>query len=149
MDTAVLSALSAILGSAVGGSATFATAWLTQRTEGRRASIEGEIRKREGLYVEFIAEASKLLMEVLDHQFESPQRLYPLYSILNRIRLRSSAEVLAAADDAITEILERCFGPNISPEELRKVVLDRPTDPLKAFSEACRVELRTLERRMP
>jgi hypothetical protein len=54
--------------------------------------------------VEFIAEGSKLAMEGLDHQVESPQRLYPLYSILNRIRLRCSAEVLAAVDDAINRI---------------------------------------------
>ena len=146
MDTAVLSALSAILGSAVGGSATIANAWLTQRTEGRRASVESEIRKREGLYFEFIAEGAKLLMEALDHQFESPQRLDPLYSILNRIRLRSSKEVLAAADDAIHEVVERFFSPKLSPEEIRMLVLDRPTDPLRAFSEACRNELGRLER---
>jgi hypothetical protein len=146
LDTAVLSALSAILGSAVGGSATFATAWLTQRTEGRRAAIASEVRKRERLYVEFIAEGSKLAMEELTHQFESPQRLYPLYSILNRIRLRCSAEVLAAADGAVHEIIEMSFRPNLSPEELRKLLLERPRDPLKAFSEACRSELGKLER---
>ena len=149
MDPAVLSALSAILGSAVGGSATIATAWLTQRTEGRRASIEREIRKREGLYVEFIAEASKLLMEGLDHHFEGPQRLNSLYSILNRVRLRCSAEVLAAADDAVNEILESCYRPNLSPEEIRELLLRRPSDPLKAFSEACRSELGRLEREIP
>jgi hypothetical protein len=146
LEPAVIGALSAILGSAVGGSATFATAWLTQRTEGRRASIESEIRKREALYVEFIAEGSKLAMEGLDHQVESPQRLYPLYAILNRIRLRSSAEVLAAADDAINRILESCFSPNLSPEEIRKLLLERPSDPLRGFSEACRSELERLER---
>jgi len=146
LDTAVLSALSAILGSAVGGSATFATAWLTQRTEGRRTFIESEIRKREALYIKFIAEASKLAMEALDHQVESPQRLYPLYDLLNRIRLRCSAEVLAAADDAINLILESCFRPNLSPEEIRKLLLVRPSDPLKGFSEACRSELERLER---
>jgi hypothetical protein len=146
LEPAVIGALSAILGSAVGGSATFATAWLTQRNEGRRAFIESEIRKREGLYFEFIAEASKLLMEGLDHHFESPQRLEPLYSILNRIRLRSSAEVLAAADAAVNEIIESGFRPNLSPEEIHKLLLGRPSDPLKAFSEACRSELARLER---
>ena len=149
MEPAVVSALAAILGSAVGGSATFATAWLTQRTAGRRASIESEIRKREGLYVEFIAEGSKLAMEGLDHQVESPQRLYPLYAILNRVRLRCSAEVLAAADDAINRILESCFSPNLSPEEIRKLLLARPSDPLKGFSEACRSELQRLGRGTP
>ena len=146
MDPAVLSALSAILGSAVGGSATIGTAWLTQRTEGRRTSIEIEVRKREGLYFEFIAEASKLLMEGLDHHLDGPQRLNALYSILNRIRLRCSTEVLAAADDAVNKIVESCYRPNLSPEEIREFLLGRPSDPLKTFSEACRSELGRLER---
>jgi hypothetical protein len=46
LEPAVLSALSAILGSVVGGSATIVTAWLTQHTAGRRAAVETEIQKR-------------------------------------------------------------------------------------------------------
>jgi hypothetical protein len=90
LDPAALTALSAILGSAVGGSATMATAWLTQRTQGRREHIEAEIRKRETLYVEFITEGAKLVIEALDHEFSTHQQLHPFYAVLNRIRLRSS-----------------------------------------------------------
>jgi len=147
LDPAALSALAAILGSAVGGSATMATAWLTQRTQGRREHVEAEIRKREQLYVEFITEGAKLTVEALDHQLKGAERLSLLYSIQNRIRLRSSEEVLAAADRTVTRILERYFRPNLSPEELRQTVLDRSDEPLKDFSEACRRELRMLERR--
>ena len=147
MEPAVLTALSAVLGSAVGGSATFATAWLTQRTQGRREQIETEIRKREQLYVEFIAESSRLIIEAFDHQLQSPERLVALYSIINRIRLRCSEEVLAAADRTSTRIIERYLGPNLSPEEVRQTVLTRTDDPLTDFSEACRHELRMLERR--
>lgn len=146
MEPAVLSALSAILGSAVGGSATIMTAWLTQRTQGRRERTMTEVRKRERLYVEFIAEASKLIIEALDHELQSPERLTVLYSVLNRIRLRCSDDVLLAAETTATRIVERYFGPNLSPAEVRKTVLDRTDDPLKDFSEACRRELRTLER---
>lgn len=147
MEPPVLTALSAILGSAVGGSATFATAWLTQRTQGRRERIEAEIQKREQLYTDFIAEGSKLIIEAFDHQLQSPERLTPLYSVVNRIRLRCSDDVLAAADRTATRIIERYFGPNLSPEEMRQTLLARPDDPLKDFSEACRHELRMLERR--
>jgi len=147
LEPAVLTALSAILGSAVGGSATLATAWLTQRTQGRRERVETEIRKREQLYVEFIAESSKLIIEAFEHQLQSPERLTALYSIINRIRLRCSEEVLAAADRTSTRIIERYMGPNLSPEEMRQTVLARTDDPLKDFSEACRHELRMLERR--
>ena len=147
MDPAALTALSAILGSAVGGSATMATAWLTQRTQGRREHVEAEIRKREQLYVEFITEGAKLTIEALDHELKSSERLSLLYSILNRIRLRCSEEVLTAADRTVTRILERYFSPNLSQEELRQTVLARSEDPLKDFSEACRRELRMLERK--
>jgi hypothetical protein len=147
LEPAVLTALSAILGSAVGGSATFATAWLTQRTQGRRERIEAEIEKREQLYVEFIAEGSKLIIEAFDHQLQSPERLTPLYSIVNRIRLRCSEEVLAATERTATRIIEHYLGPNLSPEEVRKTLLARPDDPLKDFGEACRRELGMLEHR--
>jgi len=147
MQPAVLTALSAILGSAVGGSATIATAWLTQRTQGRREQTEGEIRKREQLYVEFIAESSKHIIDAFGHQLQTPERLTGLYSILNRIRLRCSDEVLAAAEKTATQIIERYLGPNLSPEEIRQTILDRTDDPLKDFSQACRQELQLLQRR--
>ena len=146
MDRAVLSALAAILGSLVGASATIATAWLTQRTQARRSSVETEIRKREVLYGEFIAEGSKLLIETIDHKLDDPERLYSLYAVLNRIRLVASDDVLAAADRTSTQIIERFFRPNLSSEEMRQLVLTRPDDPLKEFSEVCRLELRTLQR---
>lgn len=128
-----------------GGSATIATAWLTQRTEGRRAAIDAEIRKREQLYAEFISEGAKLLVEGLERDFESPAHLYPLHAILNRIRLRSSKAVLAAAESAATLIVERFVDPKLSGEELRKIVVTRPDDPLKQFSEVCRLELQQLQ----
>jgi hypothetical protein len=147
LEPAVLTALSAILGSAVGGSATFATAWLTQRTQGRREQIEAETRKREQLYCEFIAEGSKLTIEAFDHQLQTPERLTALYSIVSRIRLRCSEEVLAATERTATRIIEGYMRPNLSPEEVRQTMLARPDDPLKDFSEACRNELRMLDRR--
>jgi hypothetical protein len=146
MDRAALSALAAILGSLVGASATIATTWLTQRTQARRSSVETEIRKREVLYGEFIAEGSKLLIESIDHKLDDPARLYSLYAVLNRIRLVASDEVLAAADRTSTQIIERFFRPNLSSDEMRQLVLTRPDDPLKEFSEVCRLDLRTLQR---
>ena len=148
MEPAILGALSAILGSAVGGSATMATAWLTQRTQGRREHTEAEIRKREGLYVEFINEGSKRMLEAFEHQLKGYDQLFTLYSIMNRIRLRSSEEVLTAADRACNQIIEQFFKPNLSDEQMRELVLTRTDDPLKGFSEACRRELRGLDSRV-
>jgi hypothetical protein len=74
------------------------------------------------------------------------QCLTALYSIINRIRLRCSEEVLTAADRTSTRIIELYLGPNLSPDEMRQIVLARTDDPLKEFGEACRDELRMLER---
>jgi len=54
MDATIVSAIAAVLGSLVGGSASLATAWITQNTLNKREVIGAEIRKREMLYGEFI-----------------------------------------------------------------------------------------------
>ena len=72
MDTTVASALAAIFGSLVGGSATIATAWITQRFQARRERISAEVRQKEDLYGEFITESSKLLIDSLDHDLDQP-----------------------------------------------------------------------------
>ena len=146
MDPSLVSALSAILGSLVGGSATIATAWITQKTQSKRELVGAEIRKRELLYTEFIAECSKLAIDALDHTLDDTTKVFHVYALQNRIRLTSSDVVVAAADQTIKHILKNYFGPNITKEELREVVLDGTHgDPLKPFSETCRNELRELQ----
>ena len=152
MDATIVSALSAILGSAVGGSASLATAWMTQKTQSRRALIRAEIRKREAVYGEFIVECSKLLIDALDHTLDNPDKLLQIYALQNRIRLTSSAAVVAAADQALHHILKQYFEQNITQQQLREELSLSLTDdqlrrgdPLKAFSEICRNELRALQ----
>ena len=141
MDPAVVSALSAVLGSIVGGSASIATAWFTQKTQGQRELVRAEIKKREGLYAEFISECSKLAIDSLDHTLEHAETLVSAYALHNRIRLISSDAVVDAAGQAIRRILDSYFGPNITKEQLRELAISLKDDPLKVFSEACRAEL--------
>ena len=151
MDTAIVSALSAVLGSAVGGSATLATAWITQKTQSRREIVGAEIQRRQSLYGEFIAECSKLVVDALDHTLDNPEKLFQIYALQNRIRLTSSNAVVAAADQTLNRILKQYFEQNITREQLRELILSfaddrvKGHDPLKAFSEAGRNELRGLQ----
>ena len=62
MDATIVSAMAGVFGSLVGGSATVATAWITQKTLSKRELIGAEIRRRETLYGEFIRECSRLVM---------------------------------------------------------------------------------------
>jgi len=144
MDPAILSASAAVLGSIAGASASLATAWINQRVQGKRAAVQVETRKREQLYADFITECSKLALDALDHTLDRPETLQLAYTLVNRIRLTSSDAVLHAAEAAIQEILATYRAPNIPIEKLRDMPLAEIHDPLKAFSEACRYELRLL-----
>jgi hypothetical protein len=146
MDTAVISALAAVMGSLVGGSATIATAWITQRTQSRRDVVTAELRKRESLYSEFITECSKLTIDALDHSLDDPEKAFAVYALENRIRLTSSAAVVEAADKTVGKILAQYFAPNLTFDEMKGVALSRASDPVKPFSEACRKELTDLRR---
>ena len=147
MDPSIVSGLSAVFGSLVGGGASIASAWVAQRAQNQREAVHAEIRKRELVYAEFISECSKLTIDALDHTLDSPSVLVQVYGLLNRIRLTSSDTVVNAAENSIKEILERYFQPHVSIADLPAMVMaSHPADPLQGFSEACRHELRELLR---
>jgi hypothetical protein len=144
MDPAIVSAMAAVFGSLVGGSATVATAWLTQRTLSKRELLGAEIRTRQTLYGEFIRECSKLVVDSFTHTLDKPETLLPVYEVVNRIRLCASDAVLAEAELMLKRITEQYYSPNLSIEEIRMLVQSHGPDPLKSFGEACRVELKSM-----
>ncbi|HEX3420986.1 MAG TPA: hypothetical protein VHT01_07140 [Candidatus Udaeobacter sp.] len=141
MDTTVVTALAGIVGSLCGGSASVATAWVTQRTRNKRERIRAEATKHEALYSEFIDECSNRVMDSLERNLDKPQTLLSIYALLNRIRLCASGAVLTQAVELVRFIMEQYFAPNVTIEEFHERVHNGGIDPLKAFSEACRREL--------
>lgn len=144
MDSAIVSATAAVLGSLVGGSATLATAWITQKTASKRELIQREMRKREALYGEFIAECAKQLMDAFTHTLDTPEKLLPLYAMLNRIRLSASQPVLAEAERLLTRVTDQYFSRNLTLDEIRDLAHSEGADPLRTFGEACRAELKAM-----
>ena len=136
--------MAGVFGSLVGGSATVATTWITQKTLSKRELIGAEIRHREALYGEFIREGSRLVMDSFVRTLDKPEMLLSLYELLNRIRLSASDAVLAEADHVLRQITEQYFSTNLSVEEMRALVQSGSADPLKSFGEACRVELKSM-----
>jgi hypothetical protein len=61
LNSSIVSARSALLGSVVGGSETIAAAWLTRKKQSERDRIRIDIRPREQLYAEFVSKCSKLV----------------------------------------------------------------------------------------
>jgi len=149
MDPAVLSALSALLGSLVGGGASLATAWITQTAQGKRELLTAELHKREALYGEFVNEGSKLIVDSLDHTLERPDIMLNAVAILNRIRLVASPAVLRAAEAALQAIVRNYVTEKMTIDDLRARLragtLEVP-DPLADFSGACRIELQQVRR---
>ncbi len=148
MDSAIVSAMAGVLGSLVGASAAVATAWVTQKTQSKRELIQEEMRRRETLYGEFVAECAKLLVDAFTHTLDKPDTLLPLYALINRIRLCASQPVLAEAERLLTRIAEQYFSRNLTLEEMRALTRSQGADPLKSFAEACRVELKSMRARM-
>jgi hypothetical protein len=139
--------MSGVLGSLVGGSATVATAWVTQKTVNRRELIQTEIRKRETLYGEFIGDCAKLLVDAFTHTLEQPEKLLPIYAQINRIRLCASQPVLIEAEHVLRRITEQYFLRNLTIEELTRLARSEDADPLKEFGEACRAEIKSMRMR--
>jgi hypothetical protein len=144
MDAMLLSAMSGLMGTLVGGSATVATAWVTQKKLSRRELVREEVRKREALYGEFIAECAKLLMDALTHALDKPEKLLPVYALLNRVRLTASPPVLRMAESLLTRITDQYFASNLTVDDLRAFARSDQADPLKSFGEVCRTELASI-----
>ena len=144
VESTVVTAAAAALGSLVGASASIVTTWITQRTQSRRANMEWKLHERQTLYKEFITEASRLAIDAATHSMERPDQIITLYGILSRIRLMSGEEVVRQGDACCRRIIELYGQPNLTTDQLRAAVAANEVhelDPLKEFSNACRNEL--------
>jgi hypothetical protein len=146
MNSAWISAFSAVMGSLVGGFTSFVTTYANQRNQYRVDFLSKQFAKRETLYSEFINEAARLTIESLDSQMEKASALVTIYALHNRIRLNASEEVLQAATHTIENIIQSYKRPNMTAEEIRQGAYLNVEDPVKEFGEACRNELNKLYR---
>lgn len=136
-------AMAVIFGSLAGALGSTISAWITQRRADRRDLLARRILHREQLYSDFITESARILVDALENSFDNPDRLIPAYALLSRIRLSASREVLASAEGLLKEIIKDYSEPNLTPEQIRSNAVNG-NDPLKRFSELCRVELDSL-----
>jgi len=141
MDSTIIAAGAAVLGSVVGAAATVGATWITQRTQTVRSKIEVKLGDGEALYGEFITEASRLTVDALTHQLEQPATFVKLYGILGRIRLVAPDSVLASAEACTRQIVDLYARPNMTMDQIRAAFEDGQIDPIKEFSRVCRTEL--------
>jgi hypothetical protein len=147
MNTSGITALSAMMGSLVGGTASVATTWFSEKSKTQREWAHAEMAKRDEVYGAFISECSKLALDSLEKNLAASSGMVTVYALVSRIRLTSSPQVIEAAILAVTQIVEQYFEPNLSLEGIRlRMAVHSRDDPLKKFSEACRLELQQLQR---
>jgi hypothetical protein len=143
VNSAYLPALAALAGSAIGGLTSFASAWLTQHHQDRANRLTRNKARRQKVYKQFIDEASKLYADALVHDLEI-SALVSIYALICRMRVLSSYAVVEKAEAVVHMIVETYSSPNKTLPELRELMSSHAIDPLRAFSEECRAELRAL-----
>ena len=104
MNSALVSAVAVLAGSALGGVTSLISTLLGQRTQ-LRAQHAGHTAKLETLYGDFI-EASRLHAHALDHNSPQPGDFVGLYAKIGKMRFLSSAAVVASGETVIRSIVE-------------------------------------------
>jgi hypothetical protein len=145
MDSTYLPAVAALAGSAIGGLTSFASAWLTQNRQDRARRLSQDKARRQKLYKQFIDEASKLYADAIVHDQVEVSALVSIFALVSRMRVLSSSAVVQKAEAVNRMIVDTYFEPNKTFPELRDLLKTHPIDPLRAFSEECRVELLALK----
>ena len=140
INAATLSALAALAGSATGALASFTTTWLTLHHQDRTQRQAQESTRRERLFGDFIAQASKLYADALTHNVLDPSALVPLYALKAQLGLFASKATTGRAEEVLRAIIDTFYEPNVdfhNPAAVQSGSLDL----LHAFTEACRKEL--------
>jgi hypothetical protein len=142
MNTATLSALAALGGSALGGITPLVSNYLIQKGQVKREMLSRELAERQTLYADFIQFATKVYVNATTKQLDDVDDLIALYALVSRIRLLASEPVIGAAEQFATRVTRRYGEKALSIEDLRNETLTPHVDPLHDFSTLCRQEMR-------
>lgn len=145
MDSAYISALSALAGSSIGAFATFATTWLNQSYQNRIQRRANEMSRRERLFGDFVDEAAKVFGDALVNRLDDPAKLVRLYALKSRLSLFASVEVIEKAEDVLRAVAVKYYSDKTDYSNLVPGDIDLSTrknfDILHDFTKACREEL--------
>lgn len=142
MEPAYLSAVAVLAGSVVGGVTSMTGSWLSQYAQLRAQRQMEDVKRREGLYRQFIEEASRLYIDAFEHNEAQVSNLIGLYSLISMMRVVSPPEIVASAEKVARVIIETYLAPNRTFRDVAEFI-ESDMDPLRDFSNACRAELGT------
>jgi hypothetical protein len=140
VDASIISAVSALMGAAVGGLTSGIANWLNHRSQVRAQWLLHEKSRRQILYRDFIEEASKCYIDALQHDEADIPGLVGLYAKMSRMRVQSSRQVVHRAEEVARKILDTYLEPDRTFAELREMAMNGTIDMLHDFSDACHDE---------
>jgi len=146
MDSSIVTALAALLGSLIGGFTSFATTWLSQRQSSKTQWLRDEMSKREALYTDFIDEAAQRLADAVENNINDRAQIVRFYALFSRIRLVGSTEVALSAEKVMDFTIKQYNAPNVTLRDIFAPDAPDGGDPLVDFGAACRVELESMKR---
>ena len=99
--------------------------------------------RRDDLYKEFIAAASKAYGETIVSNEPNVQEFVALYAMISRMRLQSPPQTVACVEKVMRATIDTYFAPGKTICEFHELVRSGSgIDLLKDFSEVAREELR-------
>ncbi len=140
----VLVAVSALLGSIIGGLLSFFSAYYLGKKKFEQDLISRDLEKRGALYGDFMAEGGRIILLSLDGKLGSASEYGALYSLLGRIRIVAPKAVAEAATK---------FGSLVTdtpPRDDREKGAQHDKDLADArerFIDLCQEDLREITRR--
>jgi hypothetical protein len=111
MNASVVSALAALAGAAIGGLTTLVASWLQRRAQTKGERLAHYQLRRQELYKEFIEQAATLYIDALQSDKPDVSGLMRLYSEISRMRVLSSATVVASAEQIVKKIIIHIWNP--------------------------------------
>ncbi len=142
MNTAYLTALSALGGSVVGGLTAGITTWMSLRAAAQAGHVAMELTRRQDLFRDFIVAASKAYGNALMTDEPQIQEFVALYAMISLMRILCSPETVACAEKIMHLTIDANLAPNKTLQELREMLKSESIiDPLKEFSQLARDEL--------
>lgn len=144
MDSAYLSAFSALAGTMIGGVTTFLSSWTTQMAQIRSARLTEERARRDDLYSKFLEETARLYSYAMSEDKINHEKLVNIFALRGRILLQSSSSTVEAADAIIKRLVSIYMQPNRTDEDLMRDLENTSNDLMVDFAKVCRAELRLL-----
>src|SRR5262245_53131893 len=127
MDPSLISTVAALIGTIIGGLTSFLASWLSQRAQARSLWFAQDALRRQDLYKEFIEEAVDCYGDALQHGTADIPAMVRLYAKIDRMRVASSPEVVACAEQIGRKILDTYLEPDKTFLELREMVKAVPS----------------------